>query len=87
MKQINKVCAINERKQGKRHRTKWVMRNEMRKTQTEGDKPKNRGSEEEKNEGRCTESTENEGIKEGMKGIIQEGNKQDGNTPRTLRMK
>jgi hypothetical protein len=35
----------------------------MRKMQSEGDKPTNRRSEEEKNEGRCTVSSENEGIK------------------------
>ena len=59
------------------------MVNEMRKMQTEGDKPTNRGNEEEKNEGRCTVSSENGGIKEGMKEIIQEGMKRDRNALRT----
>jgi len=59
------------------------MRNEMRKMQTEGDKPTNGGSEEEKNEVRCTVSLVNGGINEGMKGIIQEGKKRDRNTLRT----
>ena len=35
----------------------------MRKMQTEGNKPTNRRSEEENNEGRCTVSSENDGIK------------------------
>jgi hypothetical protein len=39
------------------------MRNEMRKMQIERDKPTNRRSEEENNEGKCTVNSENEGIK------------------------
>jgi hypothetical protein len=39
------------------------MRNVMRKMQSDGDKPTDRRNEEEENEGRCTVSSENEGIK------------------------
>jgi len=39
------------------------MRNDLRKMQSEGDKPTNRRSEEGNNEGRCIVSSENEGTK------------------------